>query len=324
MSTISDSIRSLTSDELRDRRAELVDEARTLVRSDVDLTGDDAERFDALTAEIDDIDKLIARHDEIARLAGLGNVTMGDGAAASAPALHRNRDPWAERATTPHDARELALRAIDATSAPDHAKATASALARTEGLAARWARATSNPHYLTAFHKLWNDPARGHLEWSTAERGAHVAVAELQRSMSLTGTAGGYLVPFTLDPSILLTGDGSTNPMRQIARVVQTATNQWSGVSSAGVTASWDAEGAQVSDDTPTLAQPAIDTHKGAAFIPFSIEVGMDAPGFATECAKLLVDAKDQLEATTFVTGNGTTAPKGLVTALDGTASEVA
>lgn len=35
----------------------------------------------------------------------------------------------------------------------------------------------------------------------------------------------------------MLTSNGSTNPLRQISRVVQTTTDSWNGVTSAGVTA---------------------------------------------------------------------------------------
>jgi hypothetical protein len=40
--------------------------------------------------------------------------------------------------------------------------------------------------------------------------------------MSLTDASGGYLVPFQLDPTIVLTSGGSVHSFREIARVVQT------------------------------------------------------------------------------------------------------
>jgi predicted phage gp36 major capsid-like protein len=40
--------------------------------------------------------------------------------------------------------------------------------------------------------------------------------------------------------------------------VVQIATDSWNGVTSAGVTAHWLDEAAEVSDDSPSLAQPHI------------------------------------------------------------------
>ena len=63
------------------------------------------------------------------------------------------------------------------------------------------------------------------------------------RGMTIgTDAAGGFAVPFTLDPSIMLTSNGALNPIRQVARVFTIATDKWKGVSSAGVTASYDAE----------------------------------------------------------------------------------
>src|SRR5262249_29476992 len=97
------------------------------------------------------------------------------------------------------------------------------------------------------------------------------------RGMTIgTGSAGGFALPFSLDPSVMLTSNGALNPIRQVARVFTIPTDQWKGVSSAGVTASYDPEASEVSDDSPTLAQPVIDSAMGRAFVPFSYEVGQD------------------------------------------------
>ena len=93
-------------------------------------------------------------------------------------------------------------------------------------------------------------------------------------------------------------------------------TDQWKGVSSAGVTASYDAEAAEVSDDTPTLAQPTIDCAMGRAFVPFSIELGQDWSTLQQELAKLISDGRDVLDATQFLTGTGTDSPAGVLTGL--------
>jgi predicted phage gp36 major capsid-like protein len=65
-----------------------------------------------------------------------------------------------------------------------------------------------------------------------------------------------------------LSSAGAINPIRQVARVIQITTREWKGVSSEGITASDDAEAAEVSDDSPTLAQPTITTAMGRAFVP--------------------------------------------------------
>jgi HK97 family phage major capsid protein len=247
---------------------------------------------------------------------------------------------------TPHDdedrdsrprnqTRDAALRVIDSAarsgSLPDHAAERATALvdsgrANERSIAARWVATTGDPAYLSAFTKLLADPVRGHMLWEGREQEAYQAVATLQtemRGMSLTDANGGYMVPLTLDPAIILTSSGSINPLRRISRVVQTVTDQWQGVSSAGVTAEWKAEAAEAADASPTLANPSIPVHFGDAFVPYSFEVGMDAMNFAQELQKLLVDAADQLQATAYTTGTGSGQPTGIITALTGTSSEV-
>lgn len=147
----------------------------------------------------------------------------------------------------------------------------------------------------------------------------------LERAASLTNNAGGFAVPFTLDPTIILTNDGTANPIRRLARNVTITTDQWNGVSSAGVTASWDGEAAEVSDDAPTLAQPTINVHKAQAFVPFSIEIGQDWMGMEADIRMMFTDARDRLEGAAFVNGagDGSNQPTGIITALDGGSSEV-
>jgi HK97 family phage major capsid protein len=81
-----------------------------------------------------------------------------------------------------------------------------------------------------------------------------------------------------------------------------------------GVTAAFQAEAAEVADASPTLAQPTVSTEMGRAFIPFSIEIGMDWSGFASDMARDIQDGKDVLEATKFAVGSGTNEPFGVIT----------
>ena len=67
----------------------------------------------------------------------------------------------------------------------------------------------------------------------------------------------------------------------------------------------YDAELAQVSDDSPTLAQPTVPVYKAAGFIPYSIEVGEDYPGFAAEMRRLLDAGYIDLVAAQSATGSG-------------------
>jgi HK97 family phage major capsid protein len=177
---------------------------------------------------------------------------------------------------------------------------------------ARTAAVTADPHYLRAFFKLAGDPVRGHMDFSPAEHEAFTAVREYQRAlkaqearaMSVAGT-GSVMVPFILDPALIITGAGSINPMRSVATVRQVAANNWHGVTAGQISASWDAEATAVSDDTPTLAQPTIPVRHGRAFIPVSFEAFDDIANLAQEVAMLFADAKDNLESTGFTTSNG-------------------
>ena len=66
--------------------------------------------------------------------------------------------------------------------------------------------------------------------------------------------------------------------------------------SSAGVTAEWMTESTEVSDASPTIAQPSITLFKGDAYIQASWELIQDAPDLVNEVGRLIVDAKDRLE----------------------------
>lgn len=141
------------------------------------------------------------------------------------------------------------------------------------------------------------------------------------RALSLTTTAGGFAVPFVLDPTIIPTSNGAVNPLRAISRVETITTNEWKGVTSAGITAAYAAEGAEAGDNAPTLAQPSATPERAQAFVPYSIEVGGDWSSLQAEMAGLLQDAKDELEATKFTVGAGAGSdePEGIITGATGT-----
>lgn len=175
---------------------------------------------------------------------------------------------------------------------------------------------TERPEYRSAFRRLISSP-RPLLTNEEVQ-----AIRELDefdaRAMSIgTDNAGGFGVPVLIDPTVILTGQGSPNDFFAISRVETITTDEWKGVSSAGVTWSFDAEAAEVSDDSPTLAQPTVPTHKAQGFVPFSIEVGQDYPGFDVEIGRLLAEGYSELVVEKFTTGSGTGEPTGIVTALD-------
>jgi HK97 family phage major capsid protein len=106
---------------------------------------------------------------------------------------------------------------------------------------------------------------------------------------------------------------------------VTAVSDQWRGLASTGVTASFVAEGVEVGDNSPTLVGPTITAHKAAAFVPYTFEVAQDWPDMLTAMRELLADSKQRLEAEKFLYGTGTNEPYGLLTRLEAnTAADVA
>lgn len=173
---------------------------------------------------------------------------------------------------------------------------------------AEQALVTSSPHYL----RYWAKRLRFGQDYTpTPEEQTAVT-----RAMSLTDGEGGYLIPFQLDPSVIITSDGSLNEIRRAARQVVATGDVWNGVSSAAVTWTFESEATEAVDGATTFAQPTVAIHKAQGFVPISIEALQDEANVTTEIGNLLAFGKDTLEATKFATGTGTGEPFGIVTAL--------
>jgi HK97 family phage major capsid protein len=195
-------------------------------------------------------------------------------------------------------------------------------------LAERWTLAAGDEHYRGAFAKLAQDPKRGHMLFTTEEANAYRAAEAINVELrSLTsgtgGTGAGHLIPLTLDTSVMLSSAGSINPIRELATVKTTMTNQYKGISSAGATSEWKTEEAQAADGSPTFVQQPIPLFLADCFVPWSYEVELSADNLLDELLDVMRDSIAQLLATAYTTGNGTTAPQGLITGLAGTASEI-
>ncbi|WP_231382604.1 phage major capsid protein [Mycobacterium simiae] len=239
------------------------------------------------------------------------------------------RDPWntseMRMGLEPESfAAELRSRACDAIErmefADDKVREAATRFVERDGEddapISRLVLATTSPAYGRAFIKLVK--ARG----NPAVLAGDEAQA-FQRAMSLTDNQGGFLVPMQLDPTVILTANGSFNQVRQLARVVTATGDKWSGISSTGVSGSWDGEAVEVSDDSPSLGQPEIPVYKLQIFVELSHEVQMDAAGLANDIATMVAFEKDVKESIAFVTGSGTGQPTGIITALTGGSSVV-
>jgi HK97 family phage major capsid protein len=160
-------------------------------------------------------------------------------------------------------------------------------------------------------------------EWRTYLRTyGQVVGPMMQRTASLTNTAGGYAVPVELDTTLFLTNAGVVNPIRGIARVRQTNGNVVDFINTTGIVAGFGAEATEASDNAPVLAQPVANVEKAFAFVPYSIEIGEDWAGFQTDMSMAFADAKNQLESQQFLTGLGhaSHAPQGLIAANGATA----
>jgi HK97 family phage major capsid protein len=202
---------------------------------------------------------------------------------------------------------DRALRSVDQSQFPDKdAKDKVAGLLENDSdgaLALRMLK-TGSPVYKRAFGKLLaNKPLND------------------QEQRALTNAGDGYAVPYIVDPTVVLTSNGVINPVRQIARVIQITGNHWTGVSSAGISASYDGEGSEVSDDTPDLTQPTADVEMARAYVEYTNELGDDWGALQSEMARMFADAKDTLESSKFLTGLGhaSNQPEGLLVGATGT-----
>jgi len=334
------------------RLADITAELERLGNKDT-LTQEDEQLFDELTREFGEVD---AHRRKLERTAALERVRSAGSSAGRPPAAtsiasvpgtsigsgydadpilnpdsvedRRFRNPWdlsevrtfgRSKGEVGQELRARALSAVEKMAgANDAVRAAGTAiLERWDDADSRIAKlclATSSPEYLRAWAKVAS--GRGHMIAPEEQKA-------LERAMSLTDTAGGYLVPFQLDPTVIITANGSRNQIREAARTVVATGDVWNGVSSGAVAWSWDAEAAEVSDDAPSFAQPSIPVYKAQGFVPISVEALEDEANVTQEVARLLSFGRDVLEASAFVAGTGVGQPTGIVTALAGTSSVV-
>jgi HK97 family phage major capsid protein len=238
----------------------------------------------------------------------------------------RGRNPWDLREMRTYGRSresvnaELRSRAMDAIevmpSANDRIRGAATDIVERfddkDATLAKMAVLASSPDYVRAFSKAATNRLHSLTE------GEHRAL-EAVRALSLTDSAGGYLIPFQLDPTVIVTANGSRNDIRRIARQVVATGDVWNGVTAGAVAWSWDAEAAEVSDDAPTFAPLAIPVYKAAGFVPISIEAIQDMANGAAEVARLLSVGRDSLESAAFALGSGVGQPTGVITGLVGT-----
>jgi hypothetical protein len=173
------------------------------------------------------------------------------------------RDPISGRVM---DDRQLgAMRMLDRNASAFSPKAldTQEDLVRRDSYHAREIEIHARPEYETAWWKVISlGEAAASIVLSENERhalaeshAARSARAQAEGSSAL----GGLAVPTMIDPTIILTDQESDDAFLRIARTIEVTTNSWKGVSSAGMSWSFDAEGSTVSDDgLYALVQPSV------------------------------------------------------------------
>jgi HK97 family phage major capsid protein len=295
------------------------------------MTDEVREEWNNLNAERDQhegtVKELKARRERLRAIAGNPAATERAQSAPEAPAFVRKRGDEiydltrirAEaRSEDDHRTRlhDHAKRAIEQAHFPTYAGSRSKVQEHVEDLLARCdddqgtlakrILATGNPVYDRAYGKLLT-------------RGGFALSPEESRAMALNpDTAGGFAVPFDLDPTVILTNDGALSPLRQIARVEQTVSKTWQGITSEGITVTRSLEGDEADDNSFTIAQPEVSPQRVIADVRFSVEIDQDWTQLRNDISRLLMDAKGVEEDTAFVIGNGVAPnPEGAVTGLD-------
>lgn len=298
-------------------RARLVDIDINEVPADqVEAVTADISRAEEIDTQIDALDALAERANKLIERQARGEVKTERAFAPNVNTRTADRDLYdldsIDRSNKAAERSDLIARAVTAVErnserafTDDQREAVTAKIetsGRNAGKIAEYVLMTGSPEYAQEFERF------------IASNGRSFGPQLERAAMSLTTANGGAMVPYILDPAVMLTNNGVQNPMRQLARkeTIIGAT-EWRGVTSAGVNAEWLAEGTEAADASPTFAQPAIPTFKAAAYLFGSYEVLADS-GFASQVQPLILDAKDRLEGTAFTTGNGSTAPEGWVT----------
>lgn len=273
---------------------------------------------------------------------------LGDRLESAAEVVQRSGNPWAVR-SGPLDGAGLiarahtALEAMEGPSADlgrmprEGAEKLAQAFAESSGWpgmtvrrsrdeqarAAELFLSLSNPYYAEAFRSVLRYP----MEFTAGGTGFETMTPEQRDAWrdvrtndavraafaETSGSVGAFALPLQLDPTVMIINTGVIGPFRKLARTVVGTSNVWEGLASTGATANWVAEGATVSDSTPTLSQVAITPYKSAVWIYGSFEA-MDDTALAAQIPGLIDESRARLETTMFTTGSGSAQGYGVIT----------
>ncbi len=266
-----------------------------------EFTPEEQTKYDALRAEDAADVALLARHEEVEKAAALPERAV-PAVKPEAPAVIVKRDAMEvmeDRSSTRRQLEDAAIRSLEEQDVEPENLAHVHKVLKAHSRDRGWIDGMilrSTDTYASAWLKM----VKGREFALTAEERTVLGVS--------TNANGKFLLPTHLDPTIILTSALSTNEIRKIARVVTLTDGQpsWNGITSAGVTASWDGEVVEVSDDSPTFGQPSIPTERAQALVQASISAVEDISDLGSDVMMMFADAKDRLEGAAHANGAGT------------------
>jgi len=171
-----------------------------------------------------------------------------------------------------------------------------------------------SPAYRSAFQTFMDYGKAGAAPVYTSDEADAV-----RASLALGGSTGGFVLPTLLDPTLIHTGTAVKDNLRAISRVIEGTQNVWHGVSVGNVTTAWTAEASALSDGSPTFSNPSVTAAKLTAYVTGSYEIFEDSD-LQMQLPGLIGEAFSYAEQTAFVSGSGSNAPKGIITAISATA----
>lgn len=324
----------MTLEELKAKRARLTAE---LSRLDPDRVEGHAERQRNLERSIQAVDTEIERlnrdRERIARLARDPRST-DEGFSFLTP---ERVDDGRPRGQVQEAMRESALRALesrsDILSAADGDRILGVVNEDSLGLTSAYIAGVLDWDYSRAFAKILANPTMGHQQFTPKEAEAFRAATRASEMRELAsggadltggdsfygaalGVGGGALpAPVEIDPTLILTSPGVSDPISDRATNVQITGYKYSAAVAGAVTAAFGQEGTEIGDATPTVALQSIQPQRASAFVQYSIEASQDWSA-SSELGGAMNAAKQELEGLKFVSGagEGSYEPQGLVT----------
>ena len=158
--------------------------------------------------------------------------------------------------------------------------------------------------------------ARSHSEYSRAFAqylgGRSTFSAEESRALAVGSNAtGGYLVPTYLDPTLIVDYDAYPDPIRtlcadrgSIVNLLPGTGRVWNGNTVSAVSGSWDSEGDEVSDDSPSFDRVSVGIVSGQIYAAASFQAINDILGdVQADLYRLFAEERARMEGVYHHTG---------------------